>query len=58
MHNMACSNLQEPTHMNTPAITLYGTPASGHAHRVELLLLLLELPYAYVEAPAPVRRDS
>lgn len=43
--------------MNTPALTLYGTPTSGHVHRVELLLLMLELPYAYVEAPAPVRRS-
>lgn len=44
--------------MNIPALTLYGTPTSGHAHRVELLLLLLELPFAYVEAPAPVRRTA
>lgn len=43
--------------MAEPTITLYGTPPSGHAHRVELLLLMLGLPYRYVEASAPVRRS-
>jgi glutathione S-transferase len=38
-----------------PTLTLYGTPTSGHAHRVEVLLALLGLPYVYVEAPAKVR---
>lgn len=38
--------------------TLYGTPLSGHAHRVELLLLMLDLPYSYIEAPAEVRRSA
>jgi glutathione S-transferase len=28
-----------------PTLTLYGTPASGHTHRVEALLILLGLPY-------------
>lgn len=42
--------------MTTPQITLHGTPLSGHAHRVELLLRMLGLPYAYREAPAPVRK--
>lgn len=55
---MACLNPQETPFMNTPTMTLYGTPTSGHAHRVELLLRMLELPYAYVEAPAPVRRTA
>ena len=41
--------------MTTPAITLHGTPLSGHTHRVELLLRMLDLPYAYREAPADVR---
>jgi len=41
--------------MTSSALTLYGTPLSGHAHRVELLLSMLGLPYRYVEAPAMVR---
>ena len=41
--------------MNTPEIILHGTELSGHAHRVELLLLMLDLPYRYVAAPAAVR---
>jgi glutathione S-transferase len=32
-----------------PPITLYRHPVSGHAHRVELLLSLLELPYTLVD---------
>jgi glutathione S-transferase len=30
---------------------LDGTPLSGHPHRVEFLLLMLALPYSYIEAP-------
>ena len=41
--------------MPDPSITLYGTRLSGHAHRVELLLLQLGLPYRYQDAPAEVR---
>ncbi|QCG89173.1 glutathione S-transferase family protein [Azospirillum sp. TSH100] len=41
-----------------PAITLYGTPLSGHAHRVEAFLNILGLPYRYVEANAEVRRSE
>jgi glutathione S-transferase len=41
--------------MTTPEITLYGLKLSGHAHRVELLLELLDLPYRYVEANAEDR---
>jgi glutathione S-transferase len=41
-----------------PTLTLYGTPASGHTHRVEALLALLRLPYVYVEAPASVRNTE
>ncbi|GHU31490.1 glutathione S-transferase [Betaproteobacteria bacterium] len=41
--------------MTQPTLTLYGTPTSGHTHRVEALLVLLELPYVYIEAPAKVR---
>lgn len=39
-------------------LKLYGTPASGHCHRVELLLRMLDLPYDYAEAPATVRRSE
>ncbi|MBN8940187.1 MAG: glutathione S-transferase [Rhizobiales bacterium] len=44
--------------MSEPTITLYGTPLSGHAHRVELLLLTLGLPYHYVAASAAVRGSA
>ncbi len=37
-------------------ITLYGTALSGHAHRVELLLRALDLPYRFEHTPAEVRR--
>ena len=39
-------------------IVLYGTKLSGHAHRVELLLLMLSLPYRFVDAPADIRRGE
>ena len=41
-----------------PAITLYGTSLSGHAHRVEALLNILGLPYRYVDANAEVRKSD
>ena len=41
--------------MSDPAITLHGTRLSGHAHRVELLLRMLDLPFVYRDAPAAVR---
>lgn len=41
--------------MSTPTITLHGTELSGHTHRVELLLRMLDLPYRFVLAPAAVR---
>ena len=37
------------------ALTLHGTKLSGHAHRIELLLRMLRLPYAYRDAPVAVR---
>ncbi|MBK1840244.1 glutathione S-transferase [Azospirillum sp. YIM B02556] len=46
------SNSAEPT------ITLYGTPLSGHAHRVEAFLNILGLPYRYVEADAGIRKSD
>ncbi len=44
--------------MSDPAITLHGTKLSGHAHRVELLLRMLGLPYTYRDAPATVRSTA
>jgi len=44
--------------MSKPSITLHGTPLSGHCHRVELLLLMLGLPYRFVPAPAEVRSTA
>ena len=44
--------------MSEPRIVLHGTALSGHAHRVEQLLLLLDLPYRYVAAPAEVRQSA
>ena len=44
--------------MPVPSITLYGTPHSGHAHRVELLLLQLGLPYRYENTPIEVRKTE
>ena len=41
--------------MNEPRITLHGTELSGHAHRVALLLRMLDIPYRFVNAPAEVR---
>lgn len=39
-------------------IQLYGTPLSGHSHRVTLLLNMLNLPFEFVEAPASVRETA
>lgn len=44
--------------MTAPDIRLHGTTLSGHTHRVELLLLMLGLPYRFVPAPAEVRRTE
>ena len=35
--------------------TLHGTRLSGHTHRVQLFLHLLDLPYTYADSPAAVR---
>lgn len=39
-------------------LTLYNTPLSGHGHRVKLLLTLLKLPFAEIEAGAEVRKTA
>ncbi|MBW8814953.1 MAG: glutathione S-transferase [Caulobacterales bacterium] len=42
----------------TAKIRLHGIPLSGHAHKVELFLRLLGLPFDYVEAPAEARASD
>lgn len=44
--------------MSDPRLTLYGTPLSGHVHRVEAFLNLLGLPYRYENAGADVRQSA
>jgi glutathione S-transferase len=41
--------------MSEPAITVYGTEYSGHAHRVVLFLRMLEIPFRFIPTPAEVR---
>jgi len=41
--------------MSAPHLILHSTELSGHCHRVELLLRMLELPYRSHAAPAAVR---
>jgi glutathione S-transferase len=41
--------------MSEPQITVYGTEYSGHAHRVVLLLRMLEIPFRFVPTPAEAR---
>jgi len=43
--------------MTSPSLILYGTALSGHTHRVELFLHLLQLPYRRIDAPASVRQS-
>ena len=39
----------------TQTRTLHGTRLSGHTHRVQLFLHLLDLPYTYADSPAAMR---
>jgi len=41
--------------MSNPQMILHGTELSGHTHRVELLLRMLGLTFAFVAAPPAVR---
>jgi len=41
--------------MTTPSIVLHGLALSGHTHRVELLLAMLDLPYRFVATPDDAR---
>src|SRR5687768_3749056 len=42
----------------TSQIRLHGVPLSGHAHKVEVFLRLLDLPFDYVEAGGPARQTD
>lgn len=44
--------------MGDRQITVYGTEYSGHAHRVVLLLRMLELPFRFLHTPVEVRRTT
>jgi len=44
--------------MEHPEFIVHGTALSGHTHRVELLLAMLELPFRREPAPADVRRGA
>lgn len=44
--------------MTQNSIVLHGTALSGHVHRVQLLLAMLELPYDFVEASGMVRAGT
>jgi glutathione S-transferase len=43
--------------MEVQQLKLYGSPLSGHCHRVELLLRMLDLPYEFI-ALSPEQRAS
>lgn len=42
----------------SPTILLHGLNISGHVHRVELLLRMLNLPFEFVQADATVRASA
>lgn len=44
--------------MTSPSPILHGTALSGHTHRVELFLHLLQLPYQRIDATADVRQGA
>lgn len=44
--------------MNSSTLILHGTALSGHTHRVELFLNLLQVPYRRIDAPAAVRQSA
>jgi glutathione S-transferase len=44
--------------MAEPELRLHGVPLSGHTHRVELLLLMLGVPYRFISAPSDIRRTE
>lgn len=44
--------------MSEPTITLHGMALSGHTHRVELMLLMLGLPYRFVPVTGEILRSA
>lgn len=44
--------------MPSTAIKLYGTPLSGHCHRVALFLQMLGIEYQQIEASAKMRKSA
>lgn len=44
--------------MASDILLLYGTALSGHTHRVELLLHMLQLPFRRIDAPATLRQTE
>ena len=54
----ATDTVEESSPMPQPALILHGTKLSGHAHRVELFLLMLKLPYRFADSPATVRQSE
>jgi len=44
--------------MGNTSFKLYGLKISGHCHRVELMLRMLDLPFEYIEADATVRNSA
>lgn len=42
----------------TPRLTLHGSDRSGHAHRVVLLLRMLDIPYRFASTPPEARRSA
>lgn len=43
--------------MSEPQITVFGTEYSGHAHRVVLLLQMLEIPFRFIATSIEARRS-
>lgn len=54
MHAFPTTNETIMTHTRI----LHGTRLSGHTHRVQLFLHLLDLPYAFADSPADVRGSA
>jgi glutathione S-transferase len=42
--------------VTAPTLAIYRTPLSGHSHRVEAFVVMLGLPYTFIDTPAAARR--
>lgn len=61
LHSIARDNFEvlfDIEALMTAQIRLHGVPLSGHAHKVEMLLRLLDLPFDYVEAGRDERQSD